>query len=151
MTKRRIRILAAAVALLLAVRPVEGACTITTTPVGFGLYDPFAAGHNDSTGTLTYRCGPPDKNVTIMLGTGAAGTFNQRKLFKGTEPLSYNLYRDAARSMAWGDGTGGTSFYSVADPPNNQNVALTIYARIPAGQDISAGSYTDSVSVVINF
>lgn len=129
----------------------EGACTITTTALSFGLYDPLGTSANDSTGTVTYRCAPPDRNVTIMLGAGNAGSFSPRRLSNGAEPLSYNLYRDAARSVTWGDGTGGTSFYFIVDPPNNQDVALTIYARVPASQDISAGSYTDSVSVVINF
>jgi spore coat protein U-like protein len=129
----------------------EGACTITTTSVSFGPYDPLGASPNDSTGTLTYRCGPMDENIKIELGPGSADSFNPRKLFKGSEALSYNLYRDAARSVIWGDGTGGTSFYFVADPPNNKNVTLTIYARVPAGQDISAGDYTDNVVAVIDF
>ncbi|MBI2188321.1 MAG: spore coat protein U domain-containing protein [Acidobacteria bacterium] len=132
-------------------RAADAACTITTTSIRFGAYDPLGTSPNDSTGTVTYRCAPPDRNVSIMLGTGASGSFNPRQLSKGVEQLSYNLYRDAARSVTWGDGTGGTSFYFDADPPNWQDVVLTIYARVPAGQDISAGSYTDGVSVVINF
>lgn len=141
----------AAFIMLVLVRPAGAACTITTTPVSFGLYDPFGAGPNDSTGTLTYRCGPPDRNITIVLGTGAAGSFNPRTLLDGTEPLNYNLYRNAARTVRWGDGTGSTSFYFRADPPNNRNVVLTIYGRIPANQDVSAGTYTDTVSVIVNF
>ena len=38
--------------------------------------------------------------------------------------------------------TGGTSLYWDFDPPNNQNVTVTIYGRIPPGQDISAGLLT---------
>jgi len=129
----------------------EGACTISTTSISFGTYDPLGASPNDSTGTLTYRCGPPDRNVSIMLGAGGAGTFSPRQLSQGVERLSYNLYRDAARSVTWGDGTGGTSFYFIVDPPNSQDVVLTIYAQVPGGQDISGGSYADTVSVVINF
>jgi spore coat protein U-like protein len=36
-----------------------------------------------------------------------------------------------------------------ANPPNNRDLPLTIFARVPAGQDVSAGSYSDSVTVVI--
>ena len=74
-----------------------------------------------------------------------------RTLRKGSEVLQYNLYRNAARTTIWGDGTGGTSVYSLANPPNNSNVNLTIYGRIPAQQDVSAGNYSDTVSAVINF
>jgi len=38
-----------------------------------------------------------------------------------------------------------------ADPPNNQNVVLTIFARIPASQDVRAGAYADTVAVIVNF
>ena len=138
-------------ALLVPAAPVEGACTITTTAVSFGVYDPFGLGPNDSTGRVTYRCGRRDRNITIMLATGASGTFNPRTMFVGVEGLTYNLYRNAARSRIWGDGSGGTRFYRRRNPPNNRNVVLTVYARIPANQDVSAGTYTDSVPVVINF
>jgi spore coat protein U-like protein len=30
-------------------------------------------------------------------------------------------------------------------------VSVTVYGRIPPGQDISAGSYSDTVTVVVNF
>ncbi len=65
--------------------------------------------------------------------------------------LTYNLYRNAGRTNIWGDGTGGTSVYTRANPPNDSNVNLTIYGRIPAQQDVSAGNYSDTVSAVINF
>ncbi len=67
------------------------------------------------------------------------------------EGLNYNLYLDAARTTIWGDGTGGTQVYSNANPPNNTNVTVTIYGRIPASQDVSAGSYTNTVTATINF
>ncbi|HBA40317.1 MAG TPA: hypothetical protein DCZ05_11400 [Deltaproteobacteria bacterium] len=34
---------------------------------------------------------------------------------------------------------------------SNKNVTLTIYGRIPASQDVSAGSYTNAVTATINF
>jgi len=132
-------------------RPAGAACTISTTPISFGLYDPLGAGPSDSIGTVTYRCGAIDRNVSIQIGPGGAGGFNPRQLSKGVERLDYNLYRNAARSVVWGDGTGGTSFYFIGNPPNNRDVVLTVYARLPGGQDISAGSYSDAVSVVVNF
>ena len=71
---------------------------------------------------------------------------------KGGEKLSYNLFVDAARTAVWGDGTSGTTNYTRSNPPaNGNNVNVTIFASIAAAQDVSAGSYSDSVSVVINF
>jgi len=70
---------------------------------------------------------------------------------KGAEELFYNLYRDAARTSVWGDGMGGTQVQFVPDPPNNTPVPFTIFGRVPAGQDVSAGAYADSVTVTVNY
>jgi spore coat protein U-like protein len=126
-------------------------CTISVTSVAFGNYNVFTTTADDSTGTITYRCNSTAANISIALSDGSSSTFSPRTLRKGSEVLQYNLYRNAARTTIWGDGTGGTSVYSLANPPNNSNVNVTIYGRIPAQQDVSAGSYTDTVSAVINF
>jgi len=126
-------------------------CTISVTSVAFANYNVFTTSDYDSAGTVTYRCNAQTANISIALSDGSSSTFSPRTLRKGSEVLNYNLYRDAARSTIWGDGTGGTSLYTNANPPNNNNVSVTIFARIPAQQDVSAGSYSDTVSAVINF
>jgi spore coat protein U-like protein len=90
-------------------------------------------------------------NISISLSDGSSTTFSPRTMTKGSEVLNYNLYTNAARTTIWGNGTGGTSVYTRRNPPNNSNVNVTIYGRIPAQQDVSAGNYSDTVSAVINF
>jgi spore coat protein U-like protein len=126
-------------------------CTISATSVNFGNYNVFNGTALDSTGTVTYRCNAAAANISIGLTKGASSTYNPRLMSKGAEVLGYNLYRDAARSTIWGDGTSGTATYFRANPPNNSNVNLTVYGRVPAGQDVSAGSFSDTVTAVINF
>jgi spore coat protein U-like protein len=126
-------------------------CTISATSVNFGSYNVFNASNTDSTGTITYRCNAAAANITIGLTTGASSSFNPRLMSKGAEVLGYNLYRNAARTNIWGDGTSGTAVYFRANPPNNSNVNLTVYGRIPPGQDVSAGTFSDTVTAVINF
>jgi len=126
-------------------------CTISVTSIAFGSYSVFTTTADDSTGTITYTCNSTASNISIALNDGSSSTFSPRTMRKGSETLQYNLYRNAARTNIWGDGTGGTSVYTRANPPNNSSVSLTIYGRIPALQDVSAGSYTDTVSAVINF
>lgn len=127
-------------------------CTISTTGVSFGNYDVFNAAPTDTTGSVTYNCllGIP---VQINLTKGSAASFTPRTMTKGAETFAYNLYLDAARSTVWGDGTGGTSVYtrSLSLLDINSNIIVTIYGRIPARQDVSAGAYTDTVTAVINF
>jgi spore coat protein U-like protein len=129
----------------------SSSCTISVTSIAFGSYNVFTTTADDSTGTITFRCNAAAANISIALSDGSSSTFSPRTLRNGSEVLQYNLYRNAARTTIWGDGTGGTSVYTNANPPNNTNVNVTIYGRIPAQQDVSAGNYSDTVSAVINF
>jgi spore coat protein U-like protein len=126
-------------------------CTISATSVNFGNYNEFNGTNLDSTGRITYRCNATAANITIGLTKGLSSTFNPRLMSKGAEVLGYNLYRNAARTNIWGDGTSGTAVYTRANPPNNSNVNVTVYGRVPAGQDVSAGTFSDTVTAVINF
>ena len=129
----------------------EAACTISTTAVSFGSYNVFNASATTSTGTVTYRCGNSDHNITITISTGSSGSFANRTMKKGAEALTYNLFMDAAFASVWGDGSGTTTTYHINNPPNNTDVPLTVYGRVPALQDVSAGSYSDTVIATVNF
>jgi len=150
-TKRLLILLALVIGTLYASDAHAQACTISATSVNFGSYNVFNGSHTDSTGTVTYRCNGSAHNITIGLTQGASASFNQRHMQKGSEALTYNLFIDASRTNIWGDGTGGTAVYSLGNPPNNTNVNLTVYGRVTAGQDVSAGSFSDTVTAVINF
>jgi len=126
-------------------------CTISATSVNFGNYNVFNGTALDSTGTITYRCNATAANITVSLSKGLSATYNPRQMSKSAERLSYNLYRNAARTNIWGDGTGGTAVYTRANPPDNSNVNVVIYGRVPAGQDVSAGTFNDTISATINF
>ncbi len=147
---RRI-VVAAAVALTALAGHAEAACTVSATAVTFSAYNVFTATANTANGTVTYRCGREDHNILISISTGSSSSFTPRTLKKGTESLNYNLYLDAAFATIWGDGSGGTGDYTKSNPPNSTDVNLTVFGRIPALQDVSVGSYSDTVVVTINF
>jgi spore coat protein U-like protein len=125
-------------------------CSISTTSVVFGSYSVFSTTPVDSTGTVTYRCSG-SASVSITITRGQSSTFNPRTLAKGTEKLSYGLFLDAARTIIWGDASGGTQTYFNGSAPNNRDVTVTIHGRIPSGQDVASGAYTDTVTVVVQF
>ena len=126
-------------------------CTISTTSVAFGTYDVFGGADVNSTGSVTINCGAAVRDLIVTLSKGQSGTYASRTMVKSGETLSYNLYTDAACTSVWGDGTAGTQTYFNADPPNNTNIVLTIYGRIPALQDVSAGGYSDTITATINW
>jgi spore coat protein U-like protein len=124
-------------------------CTISTTPVAFGDYNVLSPTPKTTTGSVTYQC-TLGVNIIVTLGRGSSATFNPRTMRNGAEVLNYNLYREAALQTIWGDGTGGTQTYTalatVLFP-----TTVTVYAQLPAGQDVAVGSYSDSVVATIIF
>jgi spore coat protein U-like protein len=129
-----------------------GLCSFdSTVGVNFGAYDVFNTIPTDSTGSLTYSCTSVLGTITIDLSRGSAPSYVPRQMRKGAETLSYNLYLDAARVSIWGDGTGGTSHYGPVVPALASPVTVTIYGRIPARENVSVGSYTDTITATINF
>jgi len=130
----------------------DAVCSISATAIVFGTYDPFSPAPHDTAGNIVYRCGSQDHDITISLDRGSAPSFSQRRMLRGTEPLFYNLYLDAARTIIWGDGTGGTLAYFLHNPQaNNQDLRVPIYGRIPAGQDVGVGDYANTIVITINF
>ena len=65
--------------------------------------------------------------------------------------LSYGLYRDVNRSATWGSTDNVDTVSQILEIPNRESRAadFTIYGRVPAGQDVSAGTYSDSVQITI--
>ncbi len=91
-------------------------CTVAgLTGVAFGAYDPIganAAAPRDATGQIQYHCGA-GATPLVTLSTGASGSYQPRQLRQGAMALAYNLYRDAARSEIWGDGTAHRAPWAV--------------------------------------
>jgi spore coat protein U-like protein len=68
----------------------------------------------------------------------------------GSDRLAYNFYADPGGAAVWGDGSGGTVTMS-ARVMKNTPWTVTLYGRVPPGQDVSAGSYSDMLTITINF
>ena len=91
-------------------------------------------------------------DVTIAIGpSGTSGGFVPRQMRSASSPdrLNYNLFVNAGRSTVWGNGAAGTSTVLLNNVRRNRPEVTTIYGRIPAGQDVSVGSYFDSLTVTI--
>jgi spore coat protein U-like protein len=129
-----------------------GQCSFNSvTGINFGAYDVFNSSHTDSTGSITYTCVSLLTPITIDLSKGNASSYVTRQMRQSTNTLEYNLFLDATRTTIWGDGTGGSSRYGPIMPPLLTQVTVTVYARIPARQNARVGSYTDTITVTINF
>ncbi len=133
-------------------------CTLGTSPVAFGVYDPLAAGALDTTGNVAVTCTSVGNALVfyrVELGTGQSGTYNTRAMTNGVSQLNYNLYTNAARTFVWGNGTGGTrrvwNFYFLQPIGSTRTDNHTVYGRIFPGQNVSVGSYLDTLIVSVIF
>jgi len=132
--------------------PADAICSMSTTSIVFGAYDVLSAAPHDTTGSLIYRCANRDHNIMISLDRGGAPAFAARRMLNGSQQLFYNLYLDAARTVTWGDGTGGTQAYLLRNPqPNNRDIIVPIYGRIPARQDVGVGVYSNTITATLNY
>lgn len=152
-----------AVALVaLCLVPCTGVCATTCSlaagNVAFGGYDVFNPVSLDSSDTLVVTCrrdgGPANSTVSIAIGPSAtSGSIVNRRMQKlgGADFLSYNLFRDATRTSVWGNTAGADTFVQTITVPNNGSAQMTatIFGRIPAGQDVRMGIYSDTVIVTV--
>jgi spore coat protein U-like protein len=120
-------------------------CTLGVQSVIFGSYDTLSAQSTDSAGSISVSCDSSD-SFTIALSSGH-GTMLARQMQSGAYSMTYNLYTDSLRSIIWGDGTGGTTLVSTS----GTNATYPVYGRIPAAQNLPAGSYNDSIAVTLTF
>ncbi len=127
-------------------------CNVGASSISFLDYDVFSASSKDTTGTITVSC---DKAAQVTISIGISPTsrsFNPRQMQhqSGPDVMNYNLFTNSQRTTIWGDGTGGTSSVSGTARKNSPLVA-TVYGRIPAGQDVSAGQYRETLSVIVTW
>lgn len=132
--------------LLIGLQEAKAAtCTLNVPGLSFGSYDVFSSRSLDSAGTISISCDMAT-TYTIALGPGG-GSYALRIMLSGTHTLNYNLYIDAARTIVWGDGTGSTEIMT----NNAASANHTVYGRIPARQNAYVGSYSDTITVTLNF
>lgn len=143
------RTLAGATALLLggaASRPALAAsCTVASSGINFGAYDPVDAADTRGTGTIRLSC---DQSVsaTVALNGGGASPLDHA-MRSGASQLAYDLYVDAQRAAIWGDGTSGSQTVTFTGTV----VDHSVYGAIRARQRVSAGSYTDTITLTVSY
>jgi len=128
---------------------VTNNCTIGATNLSFGTAGVIGGGINASS-SLSVTCTNNDA-WRISLNGGGSGNVAARVMQRtgGGGSVNYQLYTDAARSQAWGDGTGGTTRATGTGTGLAQTV--NVYGRVPAQATPRPGSYGDTVMATIEF
>jgi spore coat protein U-like protein len=135
----------------MAASAAQASCSASTSGVGFGTYDWQSAVSDDSAGSVSINCTGEGFLLfpTVSLSTGSSGSFASRRMTNGASNLQYNLYTDSARTSVWGNGSAGSSTVSV--PVFFGSGSRTIYGRMPIGQQVPSGTYSDTIVVTVEY
>lgn len=133
-------------------------CQPLVTPLQFPNYRPLQAITINAQSTLTIDCQRLQLvsvlvNYEIRFSAGNSGQATNRWLHGVGNRLNYNLYRDVNRTQVLGDSASGTVTIRDSFLLNIGRITRNypIYARIPAGQNVPAGNYNDTVVVTVSF
>jgi spore coat protein U-like protein len=131
---------------------VANNCTVSTTALAFGTYDPVVANATadlDGSGRVTVAC-TRGTAPTIGVSTGSSASGSTRRLNNGAGSfLTYELYKDAGFSTVWT--ATGAGILSPTAAPSKAAREFTVYGRIAGNQDVPAGAYADTVVATVNF
>ena len=139
---------------LLMLVPLSGMaaprCTLSTSGMAFGTYNPAQPTPLDGITTVQLDCSQTTV-YTMEASTAKINPDGSREMKAGGAAGNaiYFLYIDPSRTQVWGDGTGNT--YSLNGTTAGSVVDHSIYGRVPAGQLLGAGSYKDKVLIRANF
>ena len=130
---------------------VASNCVIAVNNLAFGKYDPLAQNATqqlDAAAEVTMLC-TRSSRAAIKIDSGRNAIGSSRTLAGGSQHVSYQLFRDAGRTQEWGGGgADGLQFVSEGIHKPQQ---LTVYGRIPPGQEVASGVYTDVVTATVDF
>jgi len=142
--------------LAFAGRAYAGCGITTSTGIAFASYDVFSAVDSDAQGSITVICdigaAPPNPPVDVVITISTSptsGSINPRQMRDPVsgDRLNYNVFIDAARTIVWSDNPASPNTVSLNNMRKNSPASTTqVYGRIFAGQDVSAGSYSDGVA-----
>lgn len=127
----------------------ENSCAIlSVNDLSFGPHDNLTAQRDGQT-TMSITC-PTNMAWQVSLNNGqnfASGSRRMRNA-AGTAFIRYGLFRNAARTQAWG-ATLGTN--TVGGTGTGFSQSLNVYGRVPAQATPAGGSYEDNVVMTLTY
>jgi len=123
-------------------------CSISAAAMNLGTY----TGTQITGGTtpLTINCFLlASYQVGLNQGTGAGATTTTREMTgpSGAQ-LQYRMFQNSARTVNWGNNTGVDT---VSGTGSGFNQTLNVYPVVAAGQYPIPGTYTDTITVNVNY
>ena len=126
---------------------VTSACAVSTAAMDFGSYTSGNSNNKDVAGSIGYTgCNGITFTVELGMGSNASGAVRNMK-DAASDLLAYELYKDTARTVVFGTGANAVSVTGSAGGAGT----VPVQGRIPSGQSIPPGAYTDTVAITLTF
>ncbi len=127
-------------------------CFLSGAPqIVFGRYEPWLSSSHDVQGTFFIECTPATSgevmDIRVKLLSTTPGRMTMRNLDTG-ELLRFHLYLDPTRAVPVQD---NLLFELRAPLAVTTRFPITLYGRIPAGQNVAVGSYRARFTVILDF
>jgi len=128
---------------------IEGACIVATTnSLNFGNAGVISANIDQAT-TFQVQCTSGTAyDVGLNAGTGAGANTTTRKMTFGSDTVDYQMFSDVNRTVNWGD---DFLIDTVGDTGDGSPQTFTIYGRVPPQATPGAGTYTDTVTITVQY
>jgi spore coat protein U-like protein len=129
---------------------VPSSCQFSAvTDLSFGSHAGPITSAQDNTSSITMICRNRTAwNLGLDNGQNHDGSTRRMRLGGTDNYVSYQLFRDNNRSLAWGS-TIGTD--TAAGTGTGSAQSQTVYGRVPASQNVPAGSYSDTITVTVTY
>lgn len=125
-------------------------CSLSASPMDFGVIKPAPTGVTNITGTITSICSKGSYPF-ISINGGQSGDYRDRKMVgnnsNNTDNLSYNIYVDSGGYVIFGDETNSGTALSGKGIYRD----LIIYGKIPLNQYVRPDIYTDNLIVTFAY
>ncbi|WP_332815728.1 Csu type fimbrial protein [Ramlibacter sp.] len=141
---------------------MAGSCSVGSTGMAFGRYQPLtfagklASSDRTADATVTLSCIAitTGGSYTITLGPSAQGNSIVPRYLThdaGGPAMSFNIYTDTTYTSVWGDGFVG-AVIGGSIPVGDSSRSHTVFGRVAAGQSqLRVGNYASSLTVRITY
>lgn len=128
---------------------VTNKCTVNAGSLDFGTNSGLLNTVVNANAALSIQCSTGTAyHIGLNAGQHSGGSINARQMALGANTINYQLFRNAARTLIWGN-TVGTNTVAGTGAGNTQN--LTVYGSVPPQNTPPAGIYNDTIVVTVTY
>ncbi len=128
---------------------VANCSALNATDIDFGV-DGAINVEDDAEGSIEVTCvSGASYDIELDYGVLPNGTIRQVTTGgSGTPGIDYYLYQDAGRTVAWGEEANGEEFQGTG---TGAAQTIPVYGRLDRNDANEVGTYTDLITVTLNF